>query len=59
MKNTITNVVLEGVDPKDHPDYCDAYIASADHNGTALTDKELDELNEDADFVHECVINNL
>ena len=55
----ITNVVLNGIYHWDFPDYCDAFIDSADYNGKPMTDKELDELNEDYELVHELVWNNL
>ena len=55
----IDNVVLSGVDRWDHPDYCDAFIDSADYNGKPMTDEELDELNEDYELVRELVWKNL
>ena len=42
----LEDVELDGVDFKDHPDYCDAYVESALFNGVELTDEELDELND-------------
>lgn len=51
----IENIEVEGIDTNDYPDFCDAYIASADYNGKEMTDEQLDELNEDSDFVYECV----
>jgi len=55
----IDNIEVDGIDFKDYPDFCDAYIASADYNGKPMTDDQLDELNEDRDFVYECVQNHL
>jgi len=55
----IENVEVDGIDTKDYPDFCDAFIASADYDGQPMTDKQLDELNELADFVHESVQNQL
>lgn len=49
----VTNIEFDGIDPKDRPDYSDAFIQSAEIDGRPLTDEELDELNEDRDFVHE------
>ena len=46
------NIEIEDIDPRDHPDYCDAFIASADYNGVSLTDEQLDELNEDSELIH-------
>ncbi len=57
--NLISNVSIDGVDFNDHPDYCDAFIDSADYDGKKMTDKQLDDLNEDYELVHELVWNNL
>ena len=35
------NVVLEGIDHRDYPDYCDAFIDSADYDGKEMTDEQL------------------
>ena len=53
----VENIVIDGIDTRDYPDFCDAYIESADNaeTGEALTEAELDTLNEDGDFVHEAV----
>ena len=51
----IDNVVLGGIDTKDYPDFCDAYIESADYYGEEMTESEIDVLNQDSDFVYECV----
>jgi len=40
----------------DYPDFCDASIVRATVDMRDATDAELDELNENSDFVHECVI---
>ena len=55
----ITNVVLDGIHHWDYPDYCDAFIDSADYNGKEMTDEQLDELNEDYELIHELVWDNL
>ena len=55
----IDNIEIDGIDTKDYPDFCDAYIASADYDGVPMTDEQLDELNEDGDFQHECIMNDL
>jgi hypothetical protein len=55
----IDNIEFDQVDHKDHPDYADAYILSADMNGIEMTEEELDELNEDREFVHEKLIEYL
>jgi len=55
----ITNVVLDGIHYWDYPDFCDAFIDSADYNGKEMTDEQLDELNEDYELIHELVWDNL
>ena len=55
----ISNVSLDGIDHEDYPDYCDAFIDSADYDGKEMTDKQLDDLNEDYELVHELIWNNL
>jgi hypothetical protein len=49
----ITNIEFDDVDKNDHPDYCDAYILSADYNGREMTEDELEEINQDRTFVLE------
>lgn len=51
----ITNVVVGGIAYDDYPDFCDAYIESADYDGTPMTQEQLDELNDDVDFVYQAV----
>lgn len=53
----ITNVQVEGIDYKDYPDFCDAFIASAEwDDGTELTSDELDELSDEfPNYVYECI----
>ena len=62
-KTKISNVVIEDIDMKDYPDFCDANIASGDvteGNVTReLTEKELDELNEDGEYILEEVHKHL
>ena len=42
--NEVTNIELGGVDMNDYPDFCDAYVESAEKlDGTPLTDVELEE----------------
>ena len=55
----IDNIEIDGIDTKDYPDFCDAHISSADYDGVPMTDKQLDELNEDENYVYEQVIEYL
>jgi hypothetical protein len=53
----IDNIEVDGINHRDAPDFCDAFIASADYDGREMTEEELEELNEDNDFVYEAVCN--
>lgn len=55
----IDNVEVDGIDTNDYPDFCDAYILSADYDGVPMTEDQIEELNQDRDFVYECVQNYL
>ena len=55
----IDNIEMDGIDTNDYPDFSDAFISSADYDGVKMTDTQLDELNEDLDFVHQSVYNEL
>ena len=48
----IDNIEVDGIDTKDYPDFCDAYIVSADYDGKPMNDDQLDELNEDGDYLY-------
>jgi hypothetical protein len=43
----VDNLVFEDVFADDYPDYCDAFVSSADIDGRPMTEAELEELNED------------
>jgi hypothetical protein len=55
----IEDVMIEGIDYRDAPDFCDAYISSAWYKGRTMTDDELEELNHDGDYVYNAVINHI
>lgn len=55
----ISDVKVAGVDRKDYPDFCDAYIEYCLIDGVEATDEELDAINCDHMFVHEQVTNSL
>jgi hypothetical protein len=55
----IDNIEFDGVNHSDAPDYADAYISSADYNGVEMTEQQLDELNENSDFVYEKLMDSL
>jgi len=58
-----TDFDVDGIDTRDYPDFCDAFIcdASVMENGEwrDATDDEIDELNEDGDLVYSCVESHL
>lgn len=49
----ITNVFVGGIDMEDFPDFCDAYIESADYGDREMSAEELEILNEDSGYVSE------
>ena len=53
----ITNIVIEGIDFTDAHDFCDAFISSADYKGVPMTEKQLDLINENSDFVYDATLN--
>ena len=55
----IENIDFDGIDTRDYPDFCDAYICYAEKDGRPLTEDELDKLNEDRDLVYDCIIDKL
>jgi len=55
----ISNVYVEGIDHRDAPDFCDAFIASADYDGEPMSDEMLEELNQDGQYVYDAVINQI
>jgi len=48
----ITNVQFEGIDHADYPEYCDAFIASAVYDGIPMTEDQLQEINNNQEFLH-------
>jgi len=49
----VTNLTFGGISLEDYPRCCDAYIESADYDGKEATDEQLDQMNDDGDFVHQ------
>lgn len=58
-KSKIENIEFTDIDWKDYPDFCDAYIISAEIDGRSLTQNELDIINDDRDFLYEKLIEYL
>lgn len=55
----IDDIEVDGINHRDAPKYCDAFIASATYDGRDMTEAELDTLNEDQGYVYECVIERI
>lgn len=49
----IDNIEVDNINMKDYPDFSDAYICYAEYDGVEMTDDQLDEINEDSQFVYE------
>ena len=47
---------VDGIDHSDYPDYCDAYITDAPYDGEEVTEEQLEEINNDSQFVYDSVI---
>lgn len=55
----IKNIQFDGIDYSDSPDFCDAYIIDADYNGERMTEEQLEQINDDAYFVHDRLMDYL
>ncbi len=57
----IDELEFEGIDLSDCPDYVDAFIVSGWHKkeNRALTDDELDWVNDQSDFVYERAVQHI
>ena len=50
---------VDGVDHKDYPDYCDAYISKAYIGGQEATQEQLDVLNDNDEYRYEAIIEHI
>jgi len=58
----VIDVEIEDIDPRDYPDFCDAYVSHAvwEDTGAELTDAELNELAETcSDQVYDAVLDQI
>ncbi len=55
----ISNIEFDCIDHKDYPDFCDAYISNAYYDGIEMNDEQLEELNDNREFVYEKLMNKL
>lgn len=53
--SNITNLIFEGIDYNDYPDFCDIFVTYAERDGVPMSEEEIEELNsyENTDFIHE------
>ena len=47
---------FEGIDHSDYPDYCDAYVTEATYDGEEVTEEQLEEINNDSQFVYDALV---
>lgn len=55
----ITNVEVEDIETADYPKFSNAFIAYAEYKGVPMTEEQLDELNDNSDYVYDCINNQL
>jgi hypothetical protein len=57
----VVDAQVDGIDPRDYPDFCDAYFESACYeDGTVLTDDELIDLTDNnQEILHEMVYDQI
>jgi len=55
----IDNIVFDGIDHNDYPDFCDAYIESCDYDGKPADEYELAIINNNRDFVYDELIEHI
>ena len=55
----VEDIEIDGINPRDYPDFCDAFILEASYKGREMTDEELEALNEDSEFVYDKVMEHL
>lgn len=55
----IDDFEVDGIIIGDYLDFCDAYIVSASYKGKPMTEAQLARLNEDYDYLYECIIKQI
>ena len=55
----LSDIEIDGIDTSDYPDFCDAYILAAKQGKRSLTEEELEELNDDREFVYQKVVEKI
>ena len=54
--NRVSDIDMDGISAYDAPDFVDAFICDCSIDGRPATEGELEELNNDSEFVYECVM---
>lgn len=57
--NKVEVLNVDGIDMKDYPKFCDAYIDEALIDGVRASDEELDIINENYSFLEEAICNHI
>ena len=56
----VENVEIDGIDFADYPDFCDAFISSADYDGKPMTEEQIADLEEAyPDWLYDQIENSL
>ena len=60
MKVDMKTCEVDDINPRDYPDFCDAYISYAEYaNGEELDDEALEKLNDEAgDWINQYCLEN-
>ena len=53
--STVNVTGVEGIDMSDYPKFCDAYISEATIAGVEATEEQLEEINENGEFLLDAV----
>ena len=55
-----SSLEIDGIDHKDHPDYCDAYFSRGFYeDGQEMSDSDLEILTNNSDLLHEKIIEKI
>jgi hypothetical protein len=55
----ISGVVFEGIDYKDAPDFCDAFVTECLYDGEPASEEVIEEINDDGSLKYELLLNYL
>lgn len=56
MEHSLIDNIVFYYDMDDSPDFADASIFSADYDGFPMTENQLEEINNDSQFIHDKLI---